>query len=57
MMSIVLARMVWNFDMEVMRGSIGWNLQKTWIVYETVPLMAQLTPARRMGVSSVGQVA
>ncbi|KAK3349747.1 isotrichodermin C-15 hydroxylase [Lasiosphaeria hispida] len=41
---LVLARLVWNFDMELMPESWNWTAQKTWVLYEKLPLKARLAP-------------
>ncbi|KAK1753540.1 putative sterigmatocystin biosynthesis P450 monooxygenase stcF [Echria macrotheca] len=44
---LVLARLVWGFDMELMPDSEDWIRQKTWILYEKPPLNAKLSVVRR----------
>ncbi|KAK3367963.1 isotrichodermin C-15 hydroxylase [Podospora didyma] len=44
---IVFVKLLWNFDMELNPESKDWADQKTWVVYEKLPLMARLTLARR----------
>ncbi|GAB1317188.1 Isotrichodermin C-15 hydroxylase [Madurella fahalii] len=40
---LVLARLIWNFDLELMPESVDWTSQKTWVLYEKLPLNARLT--------------
>ena len=46
-MRLVLARLVWSFDMELMKESEGWTDQKCWVLYEKEPLMAKLAEVKR----------
>lgn len=46
-MRLVLARLVWAFDMEIMGESERWTDQKTWVLYEKLPLMAKLREVKR----------
>ncbi|KXX74697.1 putative sterigmatocystin biosynthesis P450 monooxygenase stcF [Madurella mycetomatis] len=41
---LALARLIWNFDMELMPESANWTNQKTWVLYEKLPLNTRLTP-------------
>jgi cytochrome P450 len=41
-----IARMVWNFDFEMMPESRDWDKMKTFLLYEKPPLYARLTPLR-----------
>lgn len=38
----ILARLVWNFDMELERESLNWNRQKVYILWDKPPLMVKL---------------
>ncbi|KAK0612188.1 isotrichodermin C-15 hydroxylase [Immersiella caudata] len=44
---MILARLVWGFDMELVEGFEGWAEQKTFILYEKGELRARLTPVKR----------
>ncbi|KAK0646811.1 cytochrome P450 [Cercophora newfieldiana] len=46
-MRLAVARLVWSFDMELMPGCEKWTDQKTWVLYEKLPLMAKLTQVVR----------
>lgn len=47
-MRVVLARMIWNFDMELCEESRKWNEdQKVFLVYQKPPLMVKLKPVVR----------
>ena len=47
---LILARLVWNFDFELMPDSEAWHVQRTFLLYEKGPLHARLTPVRRESV-------
>ncbi|KAK3356595.1 isotrichodermin C-15 hydroxylase [Lasiosphaeria hispida] len=42
---LIIARLVWSFDMEIMAESLDWDIQKTFILYDKGPLKARLTKA------------
>ncbi|KAL8392608.1 hypothetical protein RB595_002705 [Gaeumannomyces hyphopodioides] len=44
---LALARLVWNFDMELMPESEDWGNQRVWLLYEKKPLNVRLTAVRR----------
>lgn len=44
---LILTRLLWNFDMELMPESRDWARQKTFMLYEKKPLMIKMTPVRR----------
>ncbi|KIW01823.1 uncharacterized protein PV09_06675 [Verruconis gallopava] len=46
-MRIILARLLWNFDLELCDESRNWREQKAFILYEKPPLMVKLTVKRR----------
>lgn len=47
-MRVILARLVWGFDMELAEGSEGWFGElRVWLTYEKVPLMVKLRPVVR----------
>ena len=41
---LILARLLWNFNMELMPESSNWHVQKTFLLYEKGPLYCRLTP-------------
>ncbi|KAL5880123.1 hypothetical protein ACKVWM_007994 [Pyricularia oryzae] len=41
---LTLARLVWNFDMELMADSADWADQRVWMLYEKKPLNLRLVP-------------
>lgn len=43
-MRIILARMIFNFDMELDQPSDDWTDQQCFILWDKKPLMVQLTP-------------
>ncbi|KAK3301698.1 cytochrome P450 [Chaetomium strumarium] len=46
-MRLILARVLWNFDLELMNESWNWNDQKIYLLWEKGPLMVKLTPVSR----------
>ncbi|KAL9097591.1 MAG: hypothetical protein Q9165_000487 [Trypethelium subeluteriae] len=46
-MRLILARVLWNFDLEMMPESENWTDQKCFILWEKNPLYVKLTPANR----------
>lgn len=44
-MRLILARMVWNFDMELAPDSKQWINQPSYVVWEKGNLNVKLTPA------------
>lgn len=42
---LCIARLVLNFDMELMEDSQDWNKQKVYLLYEKRPLNVKLTDA------------
>jgi cytochrome P450 len=42
-MRLILARLVWNFDVELCKGSEEWNKQKTFLLWEKPELNVKLT--------------
>jgi len=44
---LILAKVLWNFDLTLSPESDGWTDQKTYILWEKKPLMCRLTPAGR----------
>ncbi|OCK76205.1 toxin biosynthesis cytochrome P450 monooxygenase [Lepidopterella palustris CBS 459.81] len=45
-MRLILAKLLWNFDIEVCEESRDWITQKTFILWEKPPLVLQLTPRK-----------
>jgi hypothetical protein len=44
---LILAKMVWNFDIEAVQGKLlDWMSQKTFIVVEKKPVVVQLKASR-----------
>jgi hypothetical protein len=46
-MRLILARVLWNFDLELMKESWNWNDQKIYALWEKGPMMVKLTPVSR----------
>lgn len=46
-MRLIVAALVWNFDMELVPGQDNWLDQKIYFVWEKQPLMVKLAPAER----------
>lgn len=46
-MRVIMARLVWNFDMTLDQGSRGWLDQKVFNFWDKPALMVHLTPATR----------
>ena len=47
-MRVILARLVWNFDMELCKQSQNWvEGMKVFMIYQRPPLMVRLTPVVR----------
>jgi cytochrome P450 len=47
-MKVILARMIWNFDMELCEESKEWvKGQPVYLVYDKPPLMVKLKPVVR----------
>ena len=44
-MRLILARMIWNFDMEISPDSKQWIKQSSFVVWEKGSLNVKLTPA------------
>ncbi|KAL2065351.1 hypothetical protein VTL71DRAFT_3021 [Oculimacula yallundae] len=45
-MRVILARLLWNFDLSMEPESDGWDKQKTYVLWEKGPLMCKLTDIR-----------
>ena len=46
-MRLIMAKMLWNFDMECQTDE-DWTNQKSYMLWEKVPLMMKLVPVRRV---------
>lgn len=47
-MRLILARMLWNFDMKIANDSLDWaGRQKIYLLWEKGPLNGYLTPVER----------
>lgn len=47
-MRVILARLLWNFDMELCEESKNWHLQPTYVVWDKSPLMCYLHDIRHV---------
>ena len=41
-LKLVMAKIIWEFDMELCDGQEEWDNQPVWLVYEKAPLMVRL---------------
>lgn len=46
-MRLILARLLWNFDLELMPESRGWRQQKIFTLWEKGAMNVKLTPVVR----------
>ncbi|PKY00246.1 cytochrome P450 [Aspergillus campestris IBT 28561] len=46
-MRIIMARMLWNFDLQLCEESATWNEQRSYLLWEKPPLMCQLRERAR----------
>lgn len=46
-MRLTLAKILWNFDLELQEKSKRWNEQSVHLVWVKGPLMVKLTPVKR----------
>jgi hypothetical protein len=46
-MRLILASILWNFDLELVAGQEDWLNQKVYAVWEKNPLMVKLTAVKR----------
>lgn len=46
-MRLILARLLWNFDLELMPESRNWNDQKIYTLWEKGAMDVKLTPVSR----------
>ena len=47
-MRLILAKLVWNFDLTLCPESQQWLDQKTYIMWDKGPLYVQLRPSQRV---------
>ena len=47
-MRLILARVIFNFDMRIADESRRWSDQKVWNLWKKGPLMVYLTPAGKL---------
>jgi hypothetical protein len=43
-MRLILAQVLWNFDLELMPESTDWSHQKVYAIWEKSPLYVKLKP-------------
>ena len=48
-MRLIMARMLWNFDLELADQDFEWTKQKAYIVWEKEPLMVRVKNVKRGG--------
>jgi len=48
-MRLILARVLWNFDMELCKESQDWATQKTFVLWEKSELHCVLKPRKETG--------
>jgi len=46
-MRLIFAKLIWNFDFELMPESRHWDIQETFLLYEKGPLCSRLALVRR----------
>ncbi|KAK6077404.1 cytochrome P450 [Seiridium cupressi] len=51
-MRLILTRVLWNFDLELMSESDSWNQQNIFIFWDKGPLRVKLTPLRQVHTDS-----
>ncbi|OIW26079.1 isotrichodermin C-15 hydroxylase [Coniochaeta ligniaria NRRL 30616] len=49
---LILTRLLWNFDIELMTESSNWAHQKVFMLYEKKPMWVRVTPVKREGVGA-----
>jgi hypothetical protein len=47
-MRLIMAKVLWNFDLSIEESSRNWKDQKAHLVWAKGPLMVKLTPVKRM---------
>jgi cytochrome P450 len=55
-MRVILARLLWNFDLEMCKESRGWPKQNTYTLWEKNPLMCRLRDIRNIESAGIGNV-
>jgi hypothetical protein len=48
-MRLIVAKLIWNFDMELQQESQNWTNQLTYNLWSKGELRVKLTPAERLG--------
>ena len=48
-MRLIVAKLLWNFDMKLKDDSYDWTDQSSYVLWEKNPLMVTLTPVQRRG--------
>jgi hypothetical protein len=56
-MRLILAKIIWHFDMELVDGSERWNEQKCFVLWSKGPLMVRLVPRVEEGAMTAGTTA
>lgn len=46
-MRLIMARLIWNFDMELCKESENWTDQKVFVLWDKNPLWVKLSAATR----------
>jgi len=46
-MRLIMAKVLWNFDLAIEEGSRNWKDQKAHLIWTKGPLMVKLTPVKR----------
>jgi hypothetical protein len=46
-MRLILARLLWRFDLELMPEAKDWNDQKIWLLWDKKKLWVKLTEVKR----------
>lgn len=47
-MRIILARLIWNFDLELADKNVDWMDHKAFLIWDKIPLLVKLTPVKRV---------
>jgi hypothetical protein len=53
-MRLVIAKILWNFDLSLEEESRNWLKQKVYLIWAKPPLMVKLTPVRPMETGKAG---
>jgi hypothetical protein len=43
-MRLIAAKLLWSFDMTLEESSAGWDIQKSYNIWEKKPLMVKVSP-------------